>query len=86
MIYRILTENKNRESIRKEVSRHFDGFTDYVGTGVYKGTRESSLTIEIDTFDDDNYIAIQKIAIYIKKLNSQECVLVQRIKSESKLV
>jgi len=86
MIYRILTEDKNRKLVQDEVSRHFSGYTVYTGIGVWQGGTEKNLTIEIDTLGDDNRLAVYRIAEYIKKVNGQEAVLIQEIESKSKLI
>lgn len=48
MLYRIVTEDKNRERIIRAVSAKFDGFTLLPTTGFWRGTREKSIVIEID--------------------------------------
>ena len=68
MLYRIITQNKNRNDIIAMLRRQFGGFVFYKGTGVYttkRGTRiESTLIIELDDIDDyaiqDDYAAFHK--------------------------
>ena len=78
MLYRILTENKQRREVEAVVSRHFDGFTTYTGTGHWRGGKERSLIIEIDA-DAIKGDAVSAIAREIKLMNGQEAVLVQRM-------
>lgn len=51
MLYRIITENKNKTDICRIVSLSFNDFTVYETIGYYNGKQESSLVIEIDIFD-----------------------------------
>lgn len=85
MLYRLFTENKNYDQIKKLVNQYFPGFTVIKVDGVWHGVAEHSLIIEID---DDNitYTDIKGLCYNLKKLNQQDKILVQRIESESKLV
>jgi hypothetical protein len=69
--YRIYTESK--DNIADLVSKFFDNFTLYHGTGYYKGISENSVTIEIilPLQDTEN---IDKLCNYIRIMNSQELV------------
>jgi hypothetical protein len=78
MLYRILTENKQRQRVENIVSREFDAFTLYTGTGHWNGGKERSLIIEIDA-DAIKGDAVRNLALEIKALNEQEAVLVQRL-------
>ncbi len=86
MLYRILTENKNEYAIIVLVLQYFDNFTVYRGAGVFHGVAEPALVIEIDTGNDNIFDRVRLIAQEIKKLNDQECVLVQKIQCESEFV
>lgn len=94
MIYRILTEDKNRAEIVGIVEEHFDSFTIYEAKGYWRGIAENSLVIEIDTLGNaeidkaDNKIekTITYIAKRIKHVNHQEAVLIQRFDVASQLV
>ena len=90
MIYRILTEDKgNQNVIANTILRRFEGFTIIKAIGYYKGLKEKTLLVEIDTLDDNNALGIIRIAEEIKKYNSQSSVLVQCIKNKegwSKLI
>lgn len=86
MIYRILTENINKDEVLKIVNEKFNGYTVYEGVGVWQGKREGNLTIEIDTLGEVGNLQVYHVAYAIKDLNKQECVLVQKIASDSKLI
>lgn len=82
MLYRILTEDKNRDDIGKLVSRYFPAFSLFTGQGFWKGTPEHSLCIEIDTDDDSKkYGAVRHIAETIKIKNHQDAVMIQKIET-----
>jgi len=85
MIYRILTENKNRGRIEAFVCATFDGATIFEAVGIWEGTREKSLVIEIDGQKEDRN-RVLGLARVIKDYNEQQAVLVQEIKSASTLV
>lgn len=85
MIYRICTENKNKEYIENLVADQFVCFSIFEGIGYWLGTRELSLCIEIDIKCDERSKVVA-IAENIKKHNNQEAVLVQEIKSNSILI
>jgi hypothetical protein len=87
MIYRIITEDKGLDGfIAALVLRHFEGFSISKQVGYYKGKQEASLVVEIDTLGEDNPIAINALAIEIRDTLAQECILVQKLLSVSRLV
>ena len=87
MLYRICTENKNKERIAEVVADYYDCFSIFTGEGYWRGVAEKSLCIEIDTLSSaDDRPKICELAGRIKRLNSQEAVLVQEIKAQSTLV
>jgi hypothetical protein len=83
MLYRILTEDTNRDAIVELASRSFDSFSLVPILGYWKGKPESSLAIELDT---DQEAKVQILAHDIRTANKQEAVLVQRIETVSNLV
>jgi hypothetical protein len=85
MMYRIFTENINQPEIEKTVNRYFPGFTILKAEGYWKLVKENSLVIEI-TNDLVNRSTINQLASDIKKLNSQEAVLVQELNNNSWLI
>lgn len=74
MLYRILTENKNRKVILDLTSKKFDGFTTYKAQGFWKGVSERSLIIEIVTNDE---FEIKELCKEIRDYNKQECILLE---------
>ena len=91
MLYRIITQNKNRADITTMLQRYFDGFTMYRATGVYTdkiGTHiEPALVIEIDTLNNEVLAEdVIKMVKQIKAMNQQECILLQSFSSYSELI
>ena len=75
-LYRIYTENKNREKIEEEVSKYFEGFTVYEAIGYWKMIKEKSLVIEILTKNVvESGLEINVICRAIKSFNEQESIL-----------
>ena len=79
-MYRILTEDKNRESIFRILDSHVDGYTVTPVIGAWRGQREASLAI--DLVDVDRFI-VDDIAAKIKAENKQESVLVLHFTANS---
>jgi len=73
MIYRIYTEDINRNKIEAAANNLFDGFTLIPAIGYWKGIKENSIIIEIFTTDVDSVFSL---ADQIKEFNNQEAVLV----------
>ena len=90
MLYRIVTEDKNRAGILKLLGSFFDGFTMYKAQGYYANTREPALIIEIDDMNLDNSAAlsakVRSIVKALKKMNQQDCVLLQKISAISEML
>ena len=79
MLYRIYTEDKNRNRIVEIVGLDFQGFTIYPALGYWNGMPENSLVIEIlgsVIQPQKDELAIWKIANRIKEENQQEAVLI----------
>jgi uncharacterized membrane-anchored protein YitT (DUF2179 family) len=76
MLYRILTELKNKENVAAIMSRYFDGFSLIEATGYWKLHREQSLIVEVETDELDK---VSSAASKIKKHNCQEAVLIQQL-------
>jgi hypothetical protein len=72
-MYRILTEDKNRESIFRILDAAVEGYTVTPAIGSWKGQRENSLAID---FIDTPEFTVVSIAEAIRKANGQESVLV----------
>lgn len=80
MIFRIYTEDKNRDTIKGIVGKFFDGYTLLSGEGMWKGTSEPCLVIEIVTDHKGSNGMVNRIAEDIKRANQQEAVLVAHVK------
>ena len=82
MLYRIYTEDKNRERVVELAASHFEAFTVFTGTGYWRGKAEQSLIIEamaigLEESEANLFEAkVMSLAFTIRKMNSQECVLV----------
>lgn len=76
ILYRILTEDKNRGDIIDYVSSWFDGFTTYNGVGYWRGQAESCLVIEIISNDAAEKTTVLQLASWIKTHNQQDSVAV----------
>lgn len=86
MIVRITTERKNVKWMSRLISQFYSGFTIYNTTGYWYGVREKSIVFEIDTMDDKLITLDLNIKMIVKKIcgyNQQQCVLVQKIESDS---
>jgi len=84
-IYRIYTENVNRDDIVKIAGEYFQGFTLLDGVGFWQGTPEQSLIIEIIGTEKDA-ANVELVAYKIKKNNCQQAVLVQEANITANLV
>ena len=72
-MYRILTEDKNRDGIFAILDAQVDGYTVTPAIGSWKGQRENSLAID---FIDTPEGTVVSIAEAIRRANGQESVLV----------
>ncbi len=82
-MYRICTEDKNREQVHAILDEFVDGYALFPGVGSWKGQRELSLTI--DLVYAERWV-VYAIAQRIKDLNNQEAVLVLEIPETSTFV
>jgi len=87
-LYRIYTEDVNREEIERIAALYFDSFTISQAVGYWTGAREHSLLIEI--FEASRFYHAQQkvgcIAKAIKLANKQEAVLVIELDVEGGLL
>ena len=85
MLYRMLTEDINRDDILELTSNEFDGFTIYKATGYWQGVGENSLIIEVISENDiaDKW---QALAETIKANNKQQAVLIETMQNHSYMV
>ncbi len=72
-IYRVYTEYK--PNLLDLASKHVDGATQFVTSGLWKGTIEQSAVIEIVS-DDSKAGDVFAYARAVRVTNKQECVLV----------
>lgn len=82
-MYRLYTEDLNRDSLVRTIGQHFPSFTLIPALGYWQGQSEASLIIEIATEDSG---AILKLTESIRILNSQSSVLVSSVESSNMLV
>jgi hypothetical protein len=75
-MYRILTEDKNRETIHEILKTHVKGYTITEGTGSWQGVEEKCLAIDLVGYA---FLTAESIATEIKSRNEQESVLVLEI-------
>jgi len=85
MLYRLYTEYKRPLNTSKIVSKYFQGFTVTKGIGYWMGLPEKSMIIEIVT-ERAMDAKVKKLADEIKRYNSQEAVLVQRMENSNWLI
>ena len=78
-LFVIYTEDTDREAIVKIVSKEFSSATLHPGQiGLWHGTEESSLSIEIIGHESSRG-AVLKVAAEIKSHNRQEAVMVTEV-------
>lgn len=82
-MFRILTEDKNREAIYAILDARIDGYTITPSIGAWKGQRENSLAIDLIGYT--SYTA-EIIAAEIKAANAQESVLVLDLTAQAKFI
>ena len=86
MLVRLTTQRKNVKWLYRLIGQFYPGFTVYNTIGYWRGVCEKSIVFEIDTMDDKNVLLdynIKIICLKIRGYNHQECVLVQKIESDS---
>lgn len=86
MLYRIFTEDKNRNEVEDIISKYFPGFTIISATGYYEGQKENSLIIELAISAMGDINKVYRIARLIKENNNQEVVMVQKISDQTKFI
>lgn len=82
-IYRIYTEDADREAVIDTVAQSFESFTVHPATGFFKGQSEKSIVIEIvDAREDD----IEAVAKAIRSINGQKTVLVMGLRGQARKI
>lgn len=82
-MFRILTENRNVEQIKRALVRFGMDYTLYPSEGCWHGHPENSLAIELDNVTRS---AAECAALMIKQMNHQQAVLLQEIPVRSTLL
>jgi hypothetical protein len=82
-IYRIYTQEKNREKILKLLSKTFESFTVQPILGYYKGKEEKSIVLEVV---GARALQIQQLADTIRKMNGQQSVLILHVLGDAKTI
>ena len=82
-MYRILTEDKNRESIFRILDSQVEGYTVTPSIGCWKGQREASLAIDLV---GTSKLTVETIAAEIKARNEQESVLILDLTAQASFV
>ena len=85
MLYRIHTEDKNREDVERIVGARFSGFTILTGTGYWQSTSEPTLVIEI-VAPEDRGPEVYDAAEEILRHNEQQAVLVVTVPVTSRMI
>jgi len=82
-VFRILTEEKNVDKIKAMLVGLGLDFTLFTGHGTWKGQEENSVAVELDNITREE---AEHAARTIKRMNSQESVLLQEIPIVSDLI
>ena len=83
IMYRILTEDVDRDAIFAILDSRLDGYTVTPCYGIWKGKHECSLAIDITGVIQDT---VTEIAEAIRDENKQECVLVVKFAADCTFV
>lgn len=84
-VFRIYTEDVNRDAIAQICSDKLPAFTLIPARGIWQGTQEHSLIIEVIGKLSDR-LAVEYTARAIKRANKQDAVLVTHSKLEGVLI
>jgi hypothetical protein len=80
-VYRIYTEDADRDAVVRAVTEKFESFTLHLTDGYYKGRPEKSIVIEIvDAQERD----IKKVAQAIQAILGQKSVLVMTLQGRAR--
>ena len=93
MIYRIYTENKNKDALLKAIDRYGypPGYTLFEGEGRYqlndKSYSEPSLVFEyIGNSEKADDFRVRNLAAFIKRYNNQQEVWIVKIQESERIV
>lgn len=84
-LYRIYTEDKNRDKIEKAANHMLGDYTLIQGMGYWKGSKENTIIIE-QISRSDWAAPMTFLAKAIKELNHQEAVLLTWQEIDSRLI
>jgi len=78
-VYRIYTEDTDRDAVIGTVAQRFENFTVHPATGYFKGQPERSIVIEIvDAHEAD----VEAVARAIRNINGQKTVLIMGLRGQ----
>lgn len=87
MLYRLFTEDINRDLIKTIANSYYEAYTLLTGTGTWHGTEEDSLLLEVIGDDTPEEAArFTNLARAVKMANSQEAVLIQSVANNSQII
>jgi hypothetical protein len=82
-VYRIYTEDADREAVVRAVSQKFESFTLHATTGYFKGRAEKSIVIEIVEASERDVNAIARM---IRAISGQKTVLVMGLRGQARKI
>jgi hypothetical protein len=82
-VYRIYTEDLDRDAVLKLATAKFESFTLQPTTGYFKGKAEQSIVIEIVDAKQDE---VEALARKIRKINGQKSVLVMSLTGQAQKI
>lgn len=85
ILYRIFTEDKNRDKVKMLTRLFFPEFTMHPADGEWDGYPEKSLIIEV-ALNSDRDAEVNTLAEMIKKTNKQQAILILRFENENWLI
>ena len=82
-VYRIYTEDVDRNAVIRTVAKQFESFTLHETVGYYRGKAEDSIVIEIAGAKE---ASVKSLAKKIRQLTSQKSVLVMSLSGQAKKI
>jgi hypothetical protein len=82
-VYRIYTEDLDRDAVIEATTAKFESFTLQPTTGFYKGKPEKSIVLEIVDAKEEE---VEMLAQSIRKINGQKSVLVMILAGQAKKI
>jgi hypothetical protein len=81
-LYRIYTEDKNRQAVEELTRKSFPSFTVFSGKGVWNGNSEPCLVIELILYPEDRG-SVKSLSRQIAEMNRQDYILMTEVSIES---